>query len=915
MKLKVFKIFLLAFSIFLIGTFIYGQSSNMELGPLGGFLFYNISGTNYERDFIKWDTTVITWTASVTNKAEYRNTISATFPSTSYVASFPQGTTGLLTVHTTALYPIGAVLSTDSTSNSTMSITTRGTFAASILVFPPIGATTIGTSTVGASILLFPHSYGDGATYETSFSFKNNGTTSCQVHIFFEDDSGNITDQYIDPPIAAGATVTWLASDYDPSAYDKIFMIAVDDAGDPIHYNCLTGWATVTEPGVSYIYNAIEIKSLKTVVYDPADPYVTVNFDGIDYDQFPTGFSGKCISVTDNAVQKFTVARFIMDFAGTAELLTEVHGEVTKNIFKYGTEAAGSGIVRETEIKADILYSYNVQKYGITHTITAFADYSGTVAGTVLVTSATHNLPDGTSTVIITGTTNYNGTFTATKVGANTFYITDTWVSDDATGTFRTDSDYERMYGKWDSNIFKIGTEKSGSGTLRNLSITAPTVDLGSSNLTITGSIADTTNRVTKGWFTNLEITNSPTVNGTVISAIYAPIASPTFTGIVTNPIIIFNQQSAPAAAVNVVKVWAQDYAAGDTRLYFQSESGNPIISGKNEIQFYNTADITTNYERAYFKWDSNVFKIGTEAGGGGVVRNIQIGGSEVIVPVGGSIQAAINYAVTQTPSATNLWTVVISPGVYTEAITMSPYVNLIGGGTRGSVVIFQNAADVITLADHVEVQNLTVRTGTTGDIHTFIDGGVACTAKISDVDLESTYTGVGGWGGLYITGAGDYTLDRIYIRNTATAGGTGDQGFVLINGVAATARITNCNIYMEGAPGGTSSKSILGIIAPAAATIISSGNRYDGDAFCNTFYAESGTIISTNDSILTQYGDQIDPSASVTAGNQKFINTVANGLVATIMTNLGPTGAQTTIQGWIQIKDLGGTTRYIPYW
>jgi len=374
------------------------------------------------------------------------------------------------------------------------------------------------------------------------------------------------------------------------------------------------------------------------------------------------------------------------------------------------------------------------------------------------------------------------------------------------------------------------------------------------------------------------------------------------------------------------------------------------------------------DYERVYLKWDSNTFYIGTEAGGSGTVRKIQIDSglslgdnvtffdtdsvtkifkfdaslitagqtrtitvpdrnitlagltseTVIVAKTGGeytSIQAAINYAVTQTPSATNLWTVVISPGVYTEAITMSPYVNLIGGGTRGSVVIFQNAADVITLADHVEVQNLTVRTGTTGDIHTFIDGGVACTAKISDVDLESTYTGVGGWGGLYITGAGDYTLDRIYIRNTATAGGTGDQGFVLINGVAATARITNCNIYMAGAPGSTSSKSILGIIAPAAATIISSGNRYDGDAFCNTFYAESGTIISTNDSILTQYGDQIDPSASVTAGNQKLINTVANGSVATIMTNLGPTGAQATIQGWIQIKDSGGTTRYIPYW
>jgi len=428
-------------------------------------------------------------------------------------------------------------------------------------------------------------------------------------------------------------------------------------------------------------------------------------------------------------------------------------------------------------------------------------------------------------------------------------------------------TNYERFYMKWDSNIFKIGTELGGGGTLRGLII---------GNDVVYGCpyIELSTSSVIKMWaVSGLTMTCT---DGSKVSYFDGDGTYWTNSGVQTFQI-----------AATLKKMW-----------------------------MYNINDATvTNYERSYFKWDSNLFKIGTEAGGGGIVRNIQIGGSEVIVPIGGSIQAAINYAVTQTPSATNLWTVVILPGVYTEAITMSPYVNLIGGGTRGSVVIFQNAADVITLADHVEVQNLTVRTGTTGDIHTFVDGGVACTAKISDVDLESTYTGGGGWGGLYITGAGDYTLDRIYIRNTAAAGGTGDQGFVLINGVAATARITNCNIYMAGAPGSTSSKSILGIIAPAAATIISNGNRYDGDAFCNTFYAESGTIISTNDSILTQYGDQIDPSASVTAGNQKLINTVATGLVATIMTNLGPTGAQTTIQGWIQIKDSGGTTRYIPYW
>jgi hypothetical protein len=56
-------------------------------------------------------------------------------------------------------------------------------------------------------------------------------------------------------------------------------------------------------------------------------------------------------------------------------------------------------------------------------------DYSGTVAGTVLVTDTAHGLLTGMS-VDITGTTDYNGTFTVTVVDANSYYFTDTYTSD-----------------------------------------------------------------------------------------------------------------------------------------------------------------------------------------------------------------------------------------------------------------------------------------------------------------------------------------------------------------------------------------------------------------------------------------------------------------------------------------------------
>ena len=66
------------------------------------------------------------------------------------------------------------------------------------------------------------------------------------------------------------------------------------------------------------------------------------------------------------------------------------------------------------------------------------------------------------------------------------------------------------------------------------LTLSGGDLALGANNLTMTGSVGATAARITKGWFANLEITNSPTINGVSIASIYAPLASPTFTGTVT---------------------------------------------------------------------------------------------------------------------------------------------------------------------------------------------------------------------------------------------------------------------------------------------------------------------------------------------------------------------------------------------
>ena len=68
------------------------------------------------------------------------------------------------------------------------------------------------------------------------------------------------------------------------------------------------------------------------------------------------------------------------------------------------------------------------------------------------------------------------------------------------------------------------------------LTLSGGSLALGTNSLTLTGSIGATGARTTKVWATDIEVTNSPTVGGTSIAAIYAPIAAPVFTTSVTLP-------------------------------------------------------------------------------------------------------------------------------------------------------------------------------------------------------------------------------------------------------------------------------------------------------------------------------------------------------------------------------------------
>jgi len=78
----------------------------------------------------------------------------------------------------------------------------------------------------------------------------------------------------------------------------------------------------------------------------------------------------------------------------------------------------------------------------VTGAITQYADAGD--ATHVIVTSAGHGLSDG-DTVTITGSTNYNGTFVVSSSATNTFEIVDTWVVDDAAGTWTFHGDVAEL--------------------------------------------------------------------------------------------------------------------------------------------------------------------------------------------------------------------------------------------------------------------------------------------------------------------------------------------------------------------------------------------------------------------------------------------------------------------------------------
>jgi len=93
-----------------------------------------------------------------------------------------------------------------------------------------------------------------------------------------------------------------------------------------------------------------------------------------------------------------------------------------------------------------------------------------------------------------------------------------------------------------------------------------------------------------------------------------------------------------------------------------------------------------------------------------------------LVAPVRGdftSIQAAINSVVS--PSVSNPYLIVVAPGMYTESITLRPYVDVQGSGANLTTITHDGSAPTVSGADHSELRSLTVINTGGGDTATGI--------------------------------------------------------------------------------------------------------------------------------------------------------------------------------------------------
>ncbi len=166
-------------------------------------------------------------------------------------------------------------------------------------------------------------------------------------------------------------------------------------------------------------------------------------------------------NVTSNTfqiVRTFVTNEATGTWAGNTTITSTAHGLSNGNAVTISGTTNYNGTFTIENVATN---TFNIIKEYTTNDATGNWELSpNPSAGTTTVTDPSHGLISGNE-IVISGTTNYNGTYTISDVATNTFVIQKTFVADDGTGTWEK---IPNTY-KWkkDSGAYTTGVAMTGS--------------------------------------------------------------------------------------------------------------------------------------------------------------------------------------------------------------------------------------------------------------------------------------------------------------------------------------------------------------------------------------------------------------------------------------------------------------------
>lgn len=451
-------------------------------------------------------------------------------------------------------------------------------------------------------------------------------------------------------------------------------------------------------------------------------------------------------------------------------------------------------------------------------------------------------------------------------------------------------TNYERVRHYWNSGVYTIGSEVGGTGTQRDITLSANTTAITArpggnfakvimigSSASATGIMASLSGSLTSSSGTPVGLSITPTANQTSTAG---------YTALLVNP----TETATGSGTKNLA-----DFQVGGTSKTRIDNTGSHYLSTGASLTTFNTSDETTNYERGRLYWNSNVLTLIAEAGGTGSFRNMQISANGTFINLTGSgVSMGRNGTTTNTTpvSLSSATTFGGSSGVQAGAY-VAPTINQ--SSTAGYTGLLVNPTETATgsgaklLADFQVGGVSKAKIDNTGVITSAV--GTA-SGNVATIDGSQTLTGktISGSGNT-ITNIGNAALTNsaITIAGTSTSlGGTITQD--TITGLSSTGLVkrTGANTLTT-----VSLSRMITVVIDGAGSAVTTGAK---KVYVSVPY--SGTITKWR-VVADQTGSTVLDIWKDTFAN--FPPTVAKTITASAKPTLSSarTAESSTLTGW----------------